>query len=289
MNTLVHQLFIAGSGIMGGGIAQVAASAGINVTLFDVNAESLQRALANMRWSMEKLHSKGLLAEPADTVLARVRTSSDLSDAAGADAVIEAVPEREEIKHELFARLDAICPPHVWFASNTSAIPITKLAASTKRTGKFCGMHFFNPVPMLALVEIIRGGQTDETTLEAATSLARQLGKEPVMVKHDCAGFIVNRILGAAIGEAARLVEAGVADAADVDKAMRLGCAWKMGPLETSDLAGLDVVLHMFEAMQREKADPVLAPPALLKQLVAEGKLGRKSGAGFYSHTTPPA
>lgn len=287
--TPIHHVFIAGAGHMGSGIAQVAAAAGITVTLYDVSEAPLRTALEKMRWSLEKLHSKGIVSESADVVLARVTTTTELAAAASAEWVIEAVPERESLKHDLFARLDEICPLNVVFTSNTSAIPITKLAAATRRAEQFCGMHFFNPVPMMTLVEVIRGECTSGATLDRAMAFARQLGKEPVLVKCDCAGFIVNRILGAAMGEAMRMIEAGVADAADVDKAMRLGCAWKMGPLETADLAGLDVVLNMFEAMQQDEVNPVLAPPDLLKRLVADGRLGRKSGAGIYPHTQPSA
>ena len=269
---------------MGSGIAQVAAAAGVEVTLYDVSAESLRGAIEKMRWSLEQLHAKGLSPESADTVLARVTTAHDLAAAASAELIIEAVPEVESLKRELFTRLDAICPPQVVFASNTSAIPITNLASATQRAESFCGLHFFNPVPMLALVEVVRGQRTSDACIEKATAFVRQIGKEPVLVRRDQAGFIVNRILGAAMGEAMRLVESGQADAADIDKAMRLGCAWKMGPLETADLAGLDVVLHMYEAMQQSEPNPVLAPPASLKQLVVAGNLGRKSGRGFYEH-----
>jgi len=285
----IRQVFVAGAGIMGGGIAQVVAAAGVSVTLYDVNADAVRGTVEKIRWSLGKLHARGQLAEPVDTVLARVQPAADLAAAANAQLVIEAVPERESLKRELFTRLDALCPPEVFFASNTSAIPITQLASATRRPEQFCGLHFFNPVPMLALVEVVRGAATSDATIERATSFVRQIGKEPVLVRRDQTGFIVNRILGAAIGEAIRLLESGQADAADIDKAMRLGCAWKMGPLETADLAGLDVLLHMYEAMQQHEPNPVLAPPALLQQLVASGRLGRKSGGGFHPAARPTA
>lgn len=283
----IRQIFIAGAGHMGHGIAQVVASAGLNVTLYDVSADSLHSAREKMGWSLEKFHAKGKIQEAPELILQRVKTTNQLTDAATADLIVEAAPEREALKRELFARLDEICLPHVIFASNTSAIPISKLAAATRRPERFCGLHFFNPVPMLSLVEVVRGSLTNDETIEAAMSFVRRIGKEPVLVKRDQAGFIVNRILGAAMGEAMRLIESGQADAADIDKAMRLGCAWKMGPLETADLAGLDVVLNMYEAMQQDEPDPVLAPPESLKELVAEGNLGRKSGRGFYNHQEP--
>ena len=283
-NPLIQKLFVAGAGQMGSGIAQSAASAGVDVTLFDLNDTATQGAVARMGWSLSKLHSKGVISEPADKVLSRIHTVTSLAAAATAEVVIEAVTELEPVKRELFKELDAICPKNVWFASNTSAIPITRLAAATGRADQFCGMHFFNPVPMLSLVEIVRGELTSDDTLARATNLAIQIGKEPIVVRRDKTGFVVNRILGAAIAEAIRLVEDGLADAADIDKAMRLGCAWKMGPLETADLAGLDVVLNMYQAMQEAEPNPVLAPPAMLQQLVEAGKLGRKSGGGFYEH-----
>jgi 3-hydroxybutyryl-CoA dehydrogenase len=280
----IHHLFIAGAGVMGHGIAQIAASAGVHATLYDVSREALGSAIEKMSWSLEKLHAKGRIPDSVDVVLSRVKTTTDLAQAAQADLVLEAAPERESIKRDLFSRLDAICPAHVIFASNTSAIPITKLAAATQRADRFCGLHFFNPVPMLSLVEVVRGSRTSDDTVAAAMAFARQIGKDPVLVRRDKAGFIVNRILGAAIGEAIRLRDAGIADAEDIDKAMRLGCAWKMGPLETADLAGLDIILHMFEAMQQDGPDPVLMPPDSLRKLVVEGHLGRKSGRGFYDY-----
>lgn len=282
----VQRVFIAGAGHMGHGIAQVAATAGVAVTLFDVCADSLVAAMQKMEWSLGKLHEKGKInpRETPEVVLGRIRTTTDLSAAAGAELVIEAIPERESLKRELFAKLDAICPPSVMFTSNTSAIPITNLAAATRRPECFCGTHFFGPVPMMALVEVIRGLKTNDETTARAMAFVKQIGKQPVLVKRDVAGFIVNRVLGAAMAEAARLVESGLADVDDVDRAMRLGCNWKMGPLETADLAGLDVALHMFEAMQQNDPNPALAPPPILKRLVAAGDLGRKTGRGFYEY-----
>ncbi len=280
----VRRVFIAGAGQMGQGIAQVVASAGLEVSLYDVNQNSLQSALDRMRWSLEKLFTKGRITEAPDAILSRVKSTSQLDAVAASDLVIEAVPERESLKRELFTRLDELALPHVVFTSNTSAIPISRLAEATRRAQQFCGLHFFNPVPMMPLVEVVRGAETSESTVGLVTTFAQQIGKQPVLVKRDQAGFIVNRILGAAMIEAIRLLESGQADAADIDKAMRLGCGWKMGPLETADLAGLDVVMQMCDVMQRNNTDSVFSPPALLRELVTSGHLGRKSGRGFQAY-----
>jgi len=280
----IHQVFVAGSGQMGQGIAQVIAGADLQVVLYDVAAAALQSAVEKMRWSLDKLHSKGRIAETADTVLSRVTTTTDLSLAKTCDLVIEAIPEVETLKQALFRQLDEITPSEVIFASNTSAIRISDLASATQRGDRFCGLHFFNPVPVMPLVEVVRGELTSESTLLSVTTFAERIGKQPVQVQGDQAGFIVNRILGAAMIEAIRILEAGQASAAEIDKAMRLGCGWKMGPLETADLAGLDVVLHMCDVMQQGNIDQVFRPPASLRERVERGELGRKTGRGFYGY-----
>lgn len=280
----IHQVFVAGAGQMGQGIAQVIACAGLPVILYDVAEASLSSAHEKMCWSLEKLHSKGRIPETADTILSRVTTTNELLLAKNCDLVIEAVPEDETLKRTLFQKLDELVPKSVVFASNTSAIQISKLAEATQRKDRFCGLHFFNPVPVMPLVEVVRGEQTSDFAIQMVTEFAERIGKQPVQVKGDRAGFIVNRILGAAMIEAIRVLESGQADAAEIDKAMRLGCGWKMGPLETADLAGLDVVMHMCDVMQQGNTDQVFAPPATLRSHVAQGNLGRKSGRGFYEH-----
>jgi 3-hydroxyacyl-CoA dehydrogenase len=210
-SSTIQQVYVAGAGHMGHGIAQVIATAGVGVTLYDINDAALNAGLDKIRWSLAKLHEKAKLTQTPDAVMARIRPTTALQPAATAQLVIEVVPEREPIKRELFTGLDAICPPQVIFASNTSAIPITQLAAVTKRPDRFCGLHFFGPVQLMALVEVIRGLGTSDATVSAAMEFARRIGKTPVLVQRDAAGFIVNRVLMAAIGEAARLAESGLA------------------------------------------------------------------------------
>jgi len=289
MSESIRQLFVAGAGNMGHGIAQVSIAAGIDVTLYDIADDVLAKARDRIAWSLGKLHEKGKLAQSPDDVLARLTTTTDLDAAAGAQQITEVVPERASIKHELFAKLDDICPPNVIFTTNTSAIPIGTLAAATKRADRFCGTHFFIPVPLMPLVEIIRGPRTSDDTIAAASAWAQQIGKTPVLVEKDVAGFVVNRILMAAMIEAIELLEAGVASAEDIDRAMQLGCNWRMGPLQTADLAGLDIVMHTLEAIRSGTPHEKFNTPPLLEKLVEQKQLGRKTGKGFYDHTEPQA
>lgn len=280
----IEQVFVAGAGQMGQGIAQVVASAGMNVHLYDLQEAPLQAALEKIRWSLEKLQAKEVITESPEAILSRITTTTNLTDASDADLIIEAVPEDESVKKGLFEKLDALVPTHALLTTNTSAIRISALASATRRPDQFCGLHFFNPVPMMPLVEVVRAEQTSEATVARVSAFAERIGKRPVHVKGDRAGFIVNRILGAAMIEAMRILESGSATANDIDQAMRLGCGWKMGPLETADLAGLDVVMRMCDVMQVDNTDQVFAPPATLRELVAKGELGRKTGQGFYPY-----
>lgn len=284
MNTPIERLFVAGAGLMGHGIAQVAATHHVQVTLCDINEEVLAKAVENVRWSLTKFHEKGRVTEAPDTIAQRITPTTDLNAAAGAQLVIEAVPEVEQIKCDLFGRLDAACPPGVLFASNTSAIPISNLAAATERADRFVGLHFFSPVPLMRLVEVIRGVRTSDATVAAVLPFVEKLEKDAVLVKRDVAGFLMNRIGIAAMIEAVALLESGVGEAEAIDRGMRLGFGWKMGPLETMDMTGLDVILHAAEAIYADTGDAKYMPPMLLKRLVASGCLGRKSGRGFYDH-----
>lgn len=285
----LRSIFVAGSGLMGHGIAQVAATHHCHVTLYDLNDEILGKARENIAWSLKKFHEKGRVTEAPDTIVSRITPTTSLHDAAEVDLVIEAVPEQEGLKRELFARLEEICEPSVLFASNTSAIPISNLAAATQRPDRFCGLHFFSPVPLMRLVEVIRGVETSDATVAAVTPFVRALEKEPVLVKRDVAGFLMNRIGIAALLEAIRLLETGVGEAADIDQGMRLGFGWKMGPLETCDMTGLDVMLHAAEAIYEDTGDLKYMPPTMLKRLVASGCLGRKTGRGFYDYRSQGA
>jgi len=281
-------LFVAGAGFMGHGIAQTAATAGCRVLLYDLTVENAASGIERIRASLEKLKAKApdTAPDPA-SILARLKPTASLEDAAGADFVIEAIAENAALKEELFRRLDKVSSRETVFCTNSSAIPISRLAAVTERADRFCGMHFFAPVVLMKLVEVIRGVDTSNETASRVMELARQFGKEPVEVRRDIAGFVVNRILIAAILEAARVVESGAADAEAVDRAMRLGCGHKMGPLETADLSGLDVIAHAAEAIYEDTGDVKFKPPALLARLVAAGRLGRKSGRGFHDYSSP--
>ncbi len=273
---------VLGAGTMGHGIAQVCAQAGLAVALYDLAQEPLARGLKGIEAFLAKGVAKGKMpAEEAAAVRARVRGTTNLVDAcAGADVVIEAVPENLDLKRHLFAEVERAAAPDALLASNTSSLAIGAIAGVLRRPERFLGMHFFNPVPLMALLEVVVGPRTAPAAAEAATALGRRLGKEPIVVK-DSPGFASSR-LGVAIGlEAIRMLEEGVAGAADIDKAMELGYRHPMGPLRLTDLVGLDVRLGIAEYLARELG-PRFAPPRLLREMVAAGKLGKKTGEGFY-------
>jgi 3-hydroxybutyryl-CoA dehydrogenase len=280
----VKKIFVAGAGLMGGGIAQVCAQAGYDVVMSDLANEIIEKGLKAITWSVGKLVEKGKVQGTVNEIMGRIQGTTDFAGAKDADFVFEAVIEDLETKKAVFSELDNLCPNDIIFATNTSAIPITDIAEATQRPSKVVGTHFFSPVPMMRIVEIIKGLLTSEETLEAADSLCRTLGKETIRVNRDVAGFALNRINFPSTIEAIRLVEAGVVSVEDIDKGMRLGFGRPMGPFETSDLAGLDVGFNAMSAVYRETQDEKFHPPALLQRKVKIGHLGRKTGIGWYRY-----
>lgn len=278
-----RRVLIVGGGLMGGGIAQVAALAGYRVTLRDVSQQTLDKAMTNIAWSLGKFVEKGqLAAESREAALSRLNPTLALDAAAEADFAVEAVFEDKALKQEVFRELDRLCPPQTIMASNTSAIPVTELARVTDRPDRVVGTHFFSPVPLMPLCELVRGLETSDETLAAARAFVESLGKETVTVKRDVAGFALNRINLPGTVEAIRLVEAGVITPEEVDKGMRLGLGRRMGPFETMDMTGLDVTLGAMLAIYEETKDPRFWPPDLLRRKVAAGHLGRKTGHGWF-------
>lgn len=278
----IERVGVVGAGTMGSGIAQVIAQAGIPVTLVDRRDEDLQRGRRAIQKSLDRLVKKGALdASSADAVVSSIARSTETQSLAEADLVIEAVFEDLSVKTELFRNLDTIVRPDAILASNTSSISISALAATVSRPERFAGMHFFNPVPVLPLVEIVKGLQTADATVDAVTRFAIAIGKSPVLV-HDMPGFAVNRILVPMVNEAVFALSEGVAGRDEIDSAMTLGAAHPMGPLALADLIGLDVCLSIMEILHRDLGDDKYRPAPLLRRMVASGKLGRKSGEGFY-------
>ena len=280
----IRHIAVIGAGTMGHGIAQVCATNGYQVTLIDVVEEQLDRALAAIRKSVEKLHRKGRLSdEQREAGLNNIATASEVAAAAPADFVIEAVVEVLDIKEQVFATLDEVTRPEVILASNTSSISITELGAVTRRPERVVGMHFMNPVPLMKLVEVIRGLATSDGSAATVVALAEALGKTPVEAQ-DYPGFISNRILCPMINEAVYALMEGVGTREAIDTVMKLGMNHPMGPLELADLIGLDVVLNIMEVLHAGLGDDKYRPCPLLKRMVAAGHLGRKSGRGFYTY-----
>lgn len=281
----VRKVCVLGAGTMGAGIAQVCAQAGFNVSMRDVEQRFLDSGIARIRGPLLKRVEKGKAArEEVDAILARIEPTMDLNEATrDCQIVIEAIFEKMEIKKEVFAEVDAVCPPDVVFASNTSSLSITEMASVTKRPSNFVGLHFFNPAPVMKLVEVIRGSETSDDTLSFAKDFTRKLGKEPVEV-NESPGFIVNRLLVPMLNEAFNLLMEGVASPEDVDKAMKLGTNAPMGPFELADIVGLDVILDVMEYIHGETGNPKFSPSPLLRKYVRAGRLGRKSGAGIFEY-----
>ncbi|MEU0599067.1 3-hydroxyacyl-CoA dehydrogenase family protein [Streptomyces sp. NPDC006393] len=282
---MARKLAVIGAGLMGSGIAQVSAQAGWEVVMRDVTDEALRRGIDGIKASYDKFVSKGKLeAAEAEAALARITTTTDLDAAADADIVVEAVFEKLDIKHEIFRTLDKLVRDDAVLASNTSAIPITKIAAVTERPERVVGVHFFSPVPMMRLVELVRGYKTSDETLATAREFAESVGKTCIVVNRDVAGFVTTRLISALVVEAAKLYESGVATAEDIDLACKLGFGHAMGPLATADLTGVDILLHATSNIYTETQDEKFAPPELMRRMVDAGDIGRKSGQGFYKH-----
>ena len=275
---------IIGAGTMGNGIAQACAVSGINVVMVDISDAAVQKGLATVSGSLDRLVKKEKIsAADKDAAMARIKVSTSYDDLKAAQLVIEAATENYELKVKILQQADALLAPEVLIATNTSSISITKLAAVTKRAEQFIGMHFFNPVPMMALVEIIRGLQTSDATHDAVKALAVKLGKSPITVKNN-PGFVVNRILVPMINEAFFVLAEGLATPEDIDAGMKLGCNQPIGPLALADMIGLDVCLAVMDVYIAEFNDSKYRPAPLLKEMVAAGRLGRKSGRGVYQY-----
>ena len=284
----IRAVGVLGCGLMGAGIAQVCATAGYRTLVHDVETAQLTRGRENLEKSLAKLVEKGKVsAAQRDVALGHLSYTSDLAALAGSDLVIEAVTEDLAVKNRLWAELDSLCGPSAIFASNTSSLPIKAMATATHRPDRFVGLHFFNPVPLMPLVEIVRADATSQETFERSLGFARSLGKETVVAR-DTPGFIVNLLLVPYLLDAVRALEGGVGSITDIDTAMRLGCGHPMGPFTLLDVVGNDTTLRIADIMVGEYKDARYEAPALLRRLVAEGRCGRKSGKGFYDYSVDP-
>ncbi len=282
---MANRLSVIGAGLMGSGIAQVAAQAGWQVTLRDIDDAATQRGLDGIRKSLTKFADKGTITtESVDQALSRITPTTDLEAAVDSDIVIEAVFEKLEVKQDVFRALDRICKPDAVLGTNTSAIPITQIAAVTSRPENVVGTHFFSPVPMMKLCELVRGHRTSDETLATAREFAEGIGKTCIVVNRDIAGFVTTRLISALVVEAVKLVESGVVSPEDLDVACKLGFGHAMGPLATTDLTGVDILMHATKNIYTDTGDPKFFPPELLQRMVTAGELGRKSGKGFYTY-----
>jgi 3-hydroxybutyryl-CoA dehydrogenase len=284
----IQTVGVVGCGLMGGGIAQVCAEAGYRVVVREVSDELLKKGLGKIDAFLARGVEKGkVTAERKREVLGRLEGTTDLAAQARCDLVIEVVTESLDVKRQVFQALDAACPPHTLFASNTSSLSITEMAATTKRPGRFVGLHFFNPVPLMKLVEVVRSPLTDPQAFETAVEFAKSLGKTPVRAT-DKTGFVVNRLLVPYLLDAIRALEEGVGSVPDIDEGMRLGCGHPMGPFTLLDFVGLDTTYSIANIMFDEFREKRFAAPPLLKRMVQAGLFGRKSGKGFYDYSQEP-
>jgi 3-hydroxybutyryl-CoA dehydrogenase len=280
----IKNVGVIGCGLMGSGIVQVAAQSGFQVLFVEANDELVKRGLDRLRQTLDGLVAKGKLeARAKDDTLGRIAGTTRLEDLKASDLVVEAMTENQALKNETFAKLDRICAPHALLATNTSSCNVTAMAAATKRPGNVVGLHFFNPVPLMKLVEVVRTILTDEASVQEVTEWVRAIGKVPVQAK-DATAFIVNRLLVPYLLDAIRVYEGGLASLEDIDQAMKLGCGYPMGPFTLLDLVGLDTTMYVAEVMFEEFREPRYAPPPLLKRMVMAGHLGRKTGKGFYTY-----
>ncbi|WP_420473262.1 3-hydroxybutyryl-CoA dehydrogenase [Noviherbaspirillum sp. ST9] len=280
----IQTLGIIGAGQMGNGIAQVCATAGIKVVMCDINAAAVQRGIDTVSANLDRLIKKDkLLAADKQPIIDRIHGTTDLGALAQSDFIVEAATENLELKKNILKDIDALAKPGAIIATNTSSISITRLAATVSRPQQFVGMHFFNPVPVMALVEVIRGIQTSDETYAATEALARRVGKTPIAVKNS-PGFVVNRVLVPMINEAAFVLQEGLAKAEEIDSGMQLGANHPIGPLALADLIGLDTCLAVMEVLYREFNDPKYRPAPLLREMVDAGYLGRKAKRGFYTY-----
>jgi 3-hydroxybutyryl-CoA dehydrogenase len=280
------RIAVLGAGTMGGGIAHTAAQAGLTVLMYDAKEGQVDRARSAIDGRLKRSVEQGRLSEAeAEAIMGRLKPVAALEEFADADLAIEAVVEVMAVKQDAFRRLDGILPPGAMLATNTSSLSITELAQVTKRPDRVVGLHFFNPAPVMKLIEVVRGEDTSDATVEEAVALARSLGKEPVVVQKDTPGFIVNRVLMPLFIEAIRILEEGIASPEDIDKAVKLGLNHPMGPLQLADLTGLDVDLNVMDYLFDETKDSRFAAPLTLRRLVRAGRLGRKTGRGFYEYS----
>jgi len=283
----IQKVGVVGCGLMGSGIAQVCAAAGFPTVVREVSADFVEKGLKGIEKNLNRLAEKGTITEAAKgETRGRLRGTTSLDDLKGCDLIVEAIIEQLPAKRELFASLDALCPPSTIFASNTSSLTITEIATATKRPQRFVGLHFFNPVPVMKLIEVVRTIATDEAVYEEMVAFGAKLGKTPVRAK-DSAGFIVNRLLVPYLLDAIRALEEGVGSIEDIDNSMKLGCGHPMGPLTLLDFVGLDTTYYISQIMFDEFKERRFAAPPLLKRMVLAGWNGRKSGRGFYDYADP--